>query len=186
MNHNRRILVIGSSGSGKSTFSRELSRIRGIPLYHLDKIYWRSGWNPIPEEVFNEEMMKILPKEEWILDGNYSQSLANRIQFSETVIFLDFKWPVCAFRVIRRNIKNRWNQRTDITEGCEEKFNHDFYELLKYIRNFPKTDRIKIIKLLEANAYEKEIIIFSNSTSVRQYLQRIANEEAESKIENVF
>lgn len=185
MNANRRILVIGSPGSGKSTFSRELSEIRCIPIYHLDKIFWKNGWNPIPEEEFKDKLIKILQTNEWIMDGNYSQNLAMRMKYAQTVIFLDIPWILCTLRVIKRNIHNRHNTRKDITEGCEEKFDHDFYELLKFIRHFPKTDRVKIIKLLEVNAYEKEIIIFSNSKSVKQYLQKIKNEEETSKIVKV-
>lgn len=46
----KRILVIGSPGSGKSTFSRKLAEITEIPLVHLDKEFWNYGWVETPRE----------------------------------------------------------------------------------------------------------------------------------------
>ena len=43
-NKMKRIMIIGSGGSGKSTFSSKLSEVLGLPLYHLDAYYWKPGW----------------------------------------------------------------------------------------------------------------------------------------------
>lgn len=43
----KRVLVIGGNGSGKSTFSRKLGKKTGLPVVHLDKIFWRGNWEYI-------------------------------------------------------------------------------------------------------------------------------------------
>ena len=40
----QRVLVMGSSGSGKSTFARRLSDMTGIPFVSLDALFWKPGW----------------------------------------------------------------------------------------------------------------------------------------------
>ena len=51
----KKILVIGSPGSGKSYFSKQLSKILNIPVYHLDLIYWHENWVSMPKEEFEKK-----------------------------------------------------------------------------------------------------------------------------------
>ena len=71
MDDYQRILVIGSPGAGKSTFAKELSKIIGIPVYHLDKVYWLPNFEKPNEDDFINKVDEIITKDEWIIDGNY-------------------------------------------------------------------------------------------------------------------
>ena len=66
-----RILVMGSSGSGKSTFARRLSTMTGIPMVSLDALYWRPGWIPSDPAEFEERVTDVACQPRWIMDGNY-------------------------------------------------------------------------------------------------------------------
>ena len=63
-----RAIVIGSPGAGKSTFTKELSTIKRVPLYHLDMLYYQENGQIVPREVFEEKLRHILWKREWIVD----------------------------------------------------------------------------------------------------------------------
>ena len=74
----KRVIVIGSPGAGKSTFSRKLKNRTGIPLYHLDNIWHLPDRTTISREAFDEKLSAILETDSWIIDGNYSRTLELR------------------------------------------------------------------------------------------------------------
>ena len=85
----KKIIVIGCPGSGKSHFSRELNAKTGIPLYHLDMMYWNIDKTSVEKSVFLDRLDSVMQKEKWIIDGNYASTMEMRISNSDTVIFLD-------------------------------------------------------------------------------------------------
>jgi adenylate kinase family enzyme len=65
------ILILGCPGSGKSTLSRRLAAKTSLPLVHLDRFYWTSGWKEREREQWQELIEEQLAKPAWIMDGNY-------------------------------------------------------------------------------------------------------------------
>jgi hypothetical protein len=100
----QRVLVLGSPGSGKTTISRQLSRVTGLPLFHLDDYYWRQGWTRPNQTEWKTTLEYIVSKEEWIVDGNYQESLPLRLARAQSVILLDLPAWQCLFRVARRGL----------------------------------------------------------------------------------
>lgn len=103
----KKIMVIGCPGSGKSTFSRELSKQTGIPLYHLDMMYWNPDKTIVDKSVFRERLAKAISQEKWIIDGNYGSTLELRMEACDTVIFLDYPLEVCLEGIQMRKGKPR-------------------------------------------------------------------------------
>ena len=87
----KKIIVIGCPGSGKSTFSKALHKITGIPLFHLDMMYWNADKTTVEKSLFLERLSKTLSEKEWIIDGNYASTMELRIKECDTIIFLDKK-----------------------------------------------------------------------------------------------
>ena len=81
----KKIIVIGCPGSGKSTFSKKLSSLTRLPLYHLDLIYHKENKETISKEEFDKKLDDVLSKNEWIIDGNYSRTLRKRLSKCDTV-----------------------------------------------------------------------------------------------------
>ena len=98
----KKVLVIGSSGAGKSTFSRRLSDLTGIEIIHLDKLHWKPNWTEPSKEEWKATLEKAMRGETWIMDGNYSNTLDIRIPACDTVIFLETPPAVCVYRVLKR------------------------------------------------------------------------------------
>ena len=89
MNLGQKIIVLGCSGSGKSTFSKRIHDAAGLPLIHLDNVWWKSDRSHISREEFDQKLGEILQEDKWILDGDYSRTYEVRFQSCDTVFFLD-------------------------------------------------------------------------------------------------
>jgi adenylate kinase family enzyme len=101
----RRVLVDGMMGSGKSTFARALAARTGLPVIHLDVHYWKPGWERPSEDEWRERQRALLVGEAWIIDGNYKETLALRLERADTVISLDTPWWLCASRAFLRGLR---------------------------------------------------------------------------------
>lgn len=160
-----RIMVIGCPGSGKSTFSRELHARTGIPLYHLDRMYWKADRTTVDKSVFREQLARTVALDSWIIDGNYGSTLEMRMEACDTVIFLDYSTEVCLQGVQARRGKPRpdmpWIEAENETDE----------EFMNFIRNFSEESRPKIITLLEKYA-DKEIHVFQNRAEADAFLHR--------------
>ncbi|MHC4874708.1 MAG: P-loop NTPase family protein [Planctomycetota bacterium] len=148
----KRIAIIGCSGSGKSTLAFELERITGLPVLHLDKIYWKSGWQESDIADFRAEVQDLCNGDEWIFDGNYFSTMEIRLNRADTVFFLDYSTSRCFLQTMKRIIAGYGKDRPDCAEGCPNDLNLDF---LMYILNFRRVFRHKIIDLFARHKHLK-------------------------------
>lgn len=137
----QRVLVIGSPGAGKSTFSRELARRTGLPLTHLDAEYWRPGWVRPPKAQWEAKVRELISPDAWILDGNYTSTLSLRAARADTVIVLDSSRWLCLYRAASRALLDR---RTDRMNVGKEPLNLEF---LRFIWSFPAVQRRQLSEL---------------------------------------
>lgn len=103
----KKAMVIGCPGCGKSTFSRALHEAVGLPLYHLDMMYWNADRSKVPKSVFMKRLSDVMEKEAWIIDGNFTSTLELRLQACDTVFFLDYPLSVCLEGLQMRKGKER-------------------------------------------------------------------------------
>lgn len=134
----QRILVIGSPGAGKSTLSHGLARRTGLPLHHLDRMFWLPGWIERDREEGRAILAEVLAQDRWIIDGNYGSTMPLRVARADTVVWLDYPTPLCLGRALKRWWQYRGQARPDMTEGCPERLNLEF---LLYILNFRRAWR---------------------------------------------
>ena len=90
-----RIMIIGCGGSGKSTLARQLGEITGLPVVHLDKLFWTPGWVSLSREEFDKVHREAISQEKWIMDGNFDRTIPERLARCDTVIYLDFSRWAC-------------------------------------------------------------------------------------------
>ena len=164
----KKILIIGGNGSGKSTFAKKLGEKTGLPVVHLDKIWWKRNWEYISREEFDILLESELEKDEWIIDGNFERTLEKRLQFCDTVFYFDFSTIRCLFGVTERVLKNHGRTRDDMPENSPERFDLDFY---KAVLRFNKKNRPKTKALLEK--YKPDVIVFKNRKEAEEYLRKI-------------
>ena len=162
----QRIMIIGSGGAGKSTLARQLGQL-GIPVIHLDTLYWQPGWLPTPSADWISLQRKIIQNPCWIIDGNYGSTLDIRLEAADTIIFLDFEPGLCLWRVVQRYFRYRGKVRPDMATGCPERLTLEF---LQWIWNFKQKKRPQVIRKLET--YQSKVIVLQNPAQVSDFLNQ--------------
>jgi len=140
-----RIAIIGSGGSGKSTLARQLGRTLGLPVIHLDALFWRPGWVETPRDEWEVLQRTLIAAERWFLDGNYGGTMEIRLRAADTVIYLDLPRFVCLRAAVWRSLRGFGRTRADVAPGCPEKLDLTFY---RWIWEYPATRRPKILARL--------------------------------------
>ena len=161
-----RIMIIGCGGAGKSTLARSLGEKTGLPVIHLDKLFWKPGWVSLSREEFDLVHQGAIEQEKWIIDGNFDRTMAQRMDRCDAVIYLDFSRWACVMGVLKRIITTYGTVRPDMGEGCPERFSLEF---LVWVWNFNKNKRENIYNLLNQHP-DKEVHILKNRRSVRKFL----------------
>lgn len=165
-----RIVIIGCGGAGKSTLARQLGEKLDIPVVHLDKLFWRPGWVQVSREEFDKLHRDAIAQDRWIIDGNFDRTMEERIQRSDTVIYLDFSRIACLMGVCKRVLTTYGKVRPDMGEGCPERID---WEFLKWVWDFNKNKREKNYRLLN-EAEGKETIVLKNRRAVKKFLEQVS------------
>jgi len=99
----RRVAVIGTSGSGKTTFSAALAARLGVPHVELDALFWLPDWTEPEEADFLARVEAALDVPGgWVVDGHYSRLQDDILRRADTVVWLDLPMRTCLWRVTRR------------------------------------------------------------------------------------
>lgn len=149
----KKIMIIGSPGSGKSTFARKLRDKSGLPLFYLDMIKHKPDRTEILREEFNIKLAEIIKMSEWIIDGNYQRTLEVRMEKADTIILFDLPTEVCLdgakARIGTKREDLPWIETEETFEG----------EFKQWIEDFSEKQLPEIYSLLEKYR-DKEIVVF--------------------------
>jgi adenylate kinase family enzyme len=161
----RRLVILGCSGSGKSTLAVQLGERLGLPVVHLDLLYWRPGWQVPDTDGFLARVTEAIAGEAWVSEGNYRETFHLRLPRADAVVILERPRWLCLWRVLWRSIFER-GKRPDLPEGCPE---HTDWELLKFIwrfkkRTWPRIEAARIENGFDVPVFrlrtEREISVF--------------------------
>ncbi len=161
-----RVIVIGCPGSGKSTFSRALAEKTGLPLYHLDLMYWNADRTTVPREQFRSRLEAVLAQRSWIVDGNYGGTMELRLAACDTVFFLDYPTDVCLSGLTERRGRARpdlpWVEREGETDE----------EFVSFVRAYATESRPRVLELL-ARYRDRRVIVFHSRDEADAYLSTL-------------
>jgi adenylate kinase family enzyme len=165
-----RILVIGCSAAGKSTVSRELGRLLGIEVIHLDKLLWKPGCQLVSPEEEPDVVRSLLDPPRWIMDGNYVASLPMRLAAADTVVVVDFSRSRCLARAMKRLLQYRGRTRPDMGEECPEQLNLAFF---RWIWNYPHSERPTLLRHLDQHGSHTRVVFLRNPAEMENWLAQL-------------
>ncbi|HDR8072421.1 TPA: topology modulation protein [Bacillus cereus] len=170
----KKIMVIGiSAGVGKSTFARKLGESLNINVYHLDALYWRANWVEAPLKEFTKAHQEILNQRQWIIEGNYNNTVKIRAKHADTIIYLELPLYVCLYRVVKRWLMNIGKTRADMRKGCKEKIDWDFIKFI-YKSYYPRKEKmVERLQFFQTLGSKKDIIILQSKKEINSYLENI-------------
>ena len=165
----QRILVIGSSGTGKSTLARQLASRLGLPIIHLDKEYWLPGWVAPEPAAWQARVESLAAREAWVMDGNYSGTFAIRVPRADAIVWLDLPRHIYFPRAVWRIVQSYGRVRPDLAPGCPEKVDLEF--LFKWVWTYPTRSRPRTLRLIESLRGRIPVVVLRTPRQVRAFVE---------------
>lgn len=167
----QRVLVMGCSGSGKSTFACKLAAQRGLPFVSIDQIYWQPGWVEPRASEFSARMTCEAEKPAWVMDGNYTSHGASELrrERADTVIWFDLPRWLCMLSVVHRIVAGYGRVRPEMTPGCPERLDLVF---LRYVWNYRAVHRPTALAYFAKLRPDQQFVTFTRRAEAKAFLVR--------------
>lgn len=176
----RRVSVIGSVGSGKTTFARALARKLDVTYVELDALHWGPGWTPADDAAMRDRVAQAIAGDAWVIDGNYWRKIGGLVWTrADTVVWLDPPWLLTFFRVLTRTI-SRSLRRAELFSGNRETLREAFLSresiLLFAIRTAPGRRRIGEERLAQPEYAHLAVHRFRSQAAADRWLASLPPE----------
>jgi adenylate kinase family enzyme len=163
----RRIVILGCSGAGKSTLARRLGERLGLPVIHLDALFWEPGWVEGDKARFREKVAQAVAGDGWVCEGGYASTYDLRFPLADTIVWLERPRWLCLWRVTTRWLTHIGRTRADMAPGCPEKVDLAFY---RFIWNWETRTRAKIEAGLAQYAPDTRRTVLRSDAEIETFL----------------
>lgn len=167
----QRVVVIGPSGAGKSTFARRLGSVTGLPVIHIDQLFWQPGWVATPKDRYIERLSEVVATDRWIIEGVNPSTLDLRLPRTDLLIWLERGRLACLWRVGRRVARHLGRIRPDMAPGCPEKLPD--WEFLTYIWTYGTRIAPRIEAAIDRNGLRERTIRLCSDAETETYLKSL-------------
>lgn len=168
LNLGKKIIIVGVSASGKSTFARKLSEKTKLPLFLMDSIMWNPGWQYVGDKETLKKLDEISTQNKWIIEGYISKEARTFVfERADTIIYLDYPPIIATFRYLKRWLKHRKDPRPEL-KGSPEKFDWKFMRLV-----WTKGEAISLNIFLAKIPNQDKIIRLTSIRQTRDFLKGI-------------
>ncbi|RCS23257.1 DNA topology modulation protein FlaR [Phyllobacterium salinisoli] len=166
----KRVMIIGGAGSGKSTLARQIGDRTGLPVIHIDPMFWKPGWVQRAPDETRTLALQAAKGEEWVFEGNNTATMPERLARADTLVFLDIGTVRRLWRVVLRVLRHHGRTRPDMADGCPERFDWDF---IKWVAGYRRGGRIKALQLIRSAPPHLSVFHLRSPAEVRTFLANI-------------
>jgi adenylate kinase family enzyme len=165
-----KILVIGYSSSGKSTFAKRLGNHYELPVLHIDTIFFGPNWVDRDKDVVESEIRAFMKQDKWVIDGMYRKLATERYDQCDQLFIFNFNRFKCLYGAIVRRFKYHNQNRESIADGCKERLNLSF---IWWILFNGRTKESKKLLKKHMETYKDKVVVFKNRKQTNKYLASI-------------
>lgn len=172
------IVVVGVTGSGKTTFSQELGRILDYRVIELDAIHWLPNWQEADWNDMRAQVDALTGKPGWISDGNYSQIRAVLWPKADTVIWLDYSFLLIFARLFRRTFMRAYRKEA-LWNGNRESFRIMFSRdsvILWLFKTYARRKKEFPLQFAKPEYRHLRVIRFTHPHQAEEWLERLNNQ----------
>ena len=174
----KRVMVFGGSGSGKSTLARDIGEITGLPVVHIDPMYWKPGWVPRSKAETRALVLEATAREAWVFDGNHHSTFEARIARADHAIWLDLPTWLRMWRVSARSWRYRGQTRPDMGADCPEHFSA--YFIFYWVGGYYWRSRRKDVALMKTLPPHVNAVCLKSRRQVAAYLGELQKRGAKA------
>jgi len=170
----KRIVVIGTSCSGKTTIAKMLADKLNIKHIELDELFWMPAWQVRDKEKFHNLVTDAISGESWVVDGNHSRVRDLLWSRATTIIWLDYSFSLIIYRALKRSI-SRIVTKKRVCAGNVETFRKTFFSrgsILLWVIQSHQSRKNIFPELLESElASHADVIILKRPRDLKKYLE---------------
>lgn len=170
-------MIVGPGGAGKSTLAIRLGEALSLPVVHIDRLFWLSGWRRLATELQVPTLDEHLKGSRWIMEGDHVWTQPYRFAFADTVVFMDVPRGRCLRRVVGRALRHRGRNRPGMADGCPERIN---WALLLWVWRYQNVERPEVLRHLAALGPEKRVVVLRNDADAEAVLNQARSVWAKS------
>lgn len=174
-----KINVVGTSATGKSTFSKALAQKLGLHYIELDNLFWLDDWQECPDKVFFAKIESEIAKAQngYVIDGNYTRTIPVKWAEIDTVIWLDLPFPVNLYRSVKRALQRAWVQKdlwpdSNNQDSIKKMLGRD--SIIWWMVKTHQKNRNKYLHMMQAPEYQSiQWIHLKSQKEIDTFLQQL-------------
>lgn len=163
----QRIAIVECGGSGKTWLARHLGAQFGLPVTHLDALYYDERWRRSPPEQFAARQRALAATPRWVIDGHYASTLPIRLAAADTVVFLDLPATTCPWGIAQRRRRARGEQHP--TTGVYDRITQEF---VRYVLGYRGRMRPRVEQLIARHAGDARVVVLRSRRAVQRWVRR--------------
>jgi adenylate kinase family enzyme len=166
-----RIAIVGCSGGGKSTLARAVGAALGLPVVHLDALFWKPGWVESDPGPFRAAVDVALAGETWVSDGNFTSVADLSLARADTIVWIDQPIPLCLRRAVWRGLAGLGRTRADLAPGCPEKVDFAFY---RYIATWNRLARPRLQRAVDGFGSRARLVRLRSDRAIAAWVDEVS------------
>lgn len=172
----QRVVIVGTSCSGKTTLAHQLAHTLQVPHQELDSLHWRPNWTPTPKDEFRSLVAEAVTSDTWVIDGNYSAVRDVLWERATTLIWLNYPFPTVLSRALKRTCRRVFQRQILWPESSanRETFRHSFLSqdsILWWVLTTYHRRRREYPQLLQSPQYRHlNIVVLTSPKEAERFL----------------